>query len=274
MVMVDMHGAQLFVQELGAGPVALVLHGGLGIDQQPYRTLDPLSSVLRMVYVDHRGNGRSSRPDPATLTMTQWADDAAAVATSIVEGLPVVVIGHSFGGFIAQELAIRHPGAVRALILLATTPGQLGEGEEPAPAGPPIPDQFTELLATMSATDRELAESILQLAPAYLHIAPAEALTAAMADTVFSAVAMRRGFEELATWSSVDRLTGVRVPVLVVAGRHDPFAAWPQAHRIADRLPDADLIVFEHSSHFAWLDEPDAFFDTVTDWLTRRHLIP
>ena len=274
MTTLDVNGAQLFVQEVGVGPVALVLHGGLGLDQHLYRRLDPLASMLRLVYVDHRGNGRSSRPDPSTLTMAQWADDAAAVATVVGAGAPVIVIGHSFGGFIAQELAIRHPDAVRALILVTTTPGQLGVDEEPAPAGPPIPEEFAAFLATMPATDEELAAGMGELAPAYLHTAPPETLRESMAGTVFSAVAMRRGFEELATWSSVERLAEVRVPVLVVAGRHDAITAWPQAERIANRVGDADVVILENSAHFPWLEEPDAFFATITDWLSRRQLIP
>jgi proline iminopeptidase len=270
---VDVNGSQLFMQEFGSGPIALVLHGGLGVAQQLYRSLDALATMLHLVYIDHRGNGRSSRPDPDTLTMTQWADDAAAVAALVGNGEPVIVIGHSFGGFIAQELAISHPAVVRALILVATTPGQLGRDELPAPAGPPIPDKFAALLATMPATDGELAAGMADLAPAYLHIAAPELLTALMADTIFSAVAMRRGFEELATWSSVDRLAAVGMPVLVIAGRHDAFTAWPQAERIANRLPDGEVIVFENSAHFPWLDEPAAFFDALMDWLNRRQLI-
>jgi proline iminopeptidase len=271
--MLDVNGAQLFVEQVGSGPVALVLHGGLGVDQQPYRSLDPLASMLHLVYIDHRGNGRSSRPDPATLTMTQWADDAAAVARLCGRGEPVIVIGHSFGGFIAQEMALRHPALVGALILVATTPGQLGTGEQPAPEGPPIPDEFAALLATMPATDDDVAAGMAALAPAYLHTATPETLTASMAETIFSAVAMRRGFEELATWSSVDRLPAVTVPVLLIAGRHDPFTAWPQAERIAKRLPDAEVIVFEKSAHFPWLDEPEAFFAALTDWLTIHQLV-
>jgi proline iminopeptidase len=95
-----------------------------------------------------------------------------------------------------------------------------------------------------------------------------------MAGTVFSAVALRRGLQELTTWSSVDRLAEIRVPVLVVAGRHDAITAWPQAERIVNRLSDADLVVLENSAHVPWLDEPDAFFATITDWLRRRQLIP
>lgn len=265
---------ELFVEVIGQGPPAVVLHGGLGIDHSSYRSLDRLAGDLRLIYFDHRGNGRSARPDPATLTMSGWADDAVAVGRAMAGGESLVVIGHSYGGFIAQELAIRHPGAVRALVLVCTTPGQLGRGELPAPEGAPLPREFEELLASMPETDEELAAAMTQLAPAYLHREDPETLRSLMADTVFSAAAMRRGFEVLATWSSVDRLASIDAPTLVVAGRHDPFTAWPQAHRIADRLPDAEVVVFEHSAHFPWLDEPDRFFDLVPSWLRRRGLVP
>ena len=108
--------------------------------------------------------------------------------------------------------------------------------------------------------------------PAYLHDAPPEMLTSLMTQIVFSATAMRRGFEELAEWSAVDRLHSVDVPTLFIAGRHDAFTAWPQADRIAAKLPDTDVIVFERSGHFPWLEEPDRFFDTVTSWLTAHDI--
>jgi proline iminopeptidase len=263
----NVNGVQLFYEEVGAGPSTLVMHGGLGIDHTSYRSLDPLATCLRLVYYDHRGNGRSSRPDVSELTMENWADDGAALARHVVGSDPVVVIGHSFGGFIAQEMAIRHSDAVRALILVTTTPGQLGVGEAPAPEGPPMPEEFAELLQALPATDDELAAGMARLAPAYLHEAPVEALTSLMADTVFSAAALRRGFEELASWSAVDRLHGVEVPTLLIAGRHDALTSWPQADRIAARMPHAEVVVFERSGHYPWIEEPDEFFDTIKSWL-------
>ena len=267
MAIADVNGVQLFYEAVGAGPPTLVMHGGLGVDHTLYRSLDPLAASLQLIYYDHRGNGRSSRPDEAELTMESWADDAAALARHVAGPDPVVVIGHSFGGFIAQETAIRHGDAVRALILVATTPGQLGVCEVPAPEGPPMPDEFAKLLREMPATDDDVAMGMARLAPAYLHAVPAEWLTSLMAETVFSATAMRRGFEELATWSVADRLAGVDIPTLVIAGRHDAFTSWPQADRIAARLPHAEVVVFERSGHFPWIEEPDSFFDTITSWL-------
>ena len=266
---VEVNGVGLHIEEVGSGPPALVLHGGLGVDQQMYRDLDPLSDVLRLVYVDHRGNGQSGGTLD-TMTMAQWAADAAELARRIGGDEGALVIGHSYGGFIAQELLVSHPDSVRGAVLVTTTPGQLGEGEEPAPEGPPVPEEFVRMLAEVPGSDDELARTWRQLAPAYVHRAPIEGLLAALDRVRFSVAAMARGFEELAVWSSVDRLARVAVPVLLVAGRHDPFTAWPQSERIARRLPDAEVVVLENSGHVPWLDEPDAFFSTVTDWLHRR----
>ena len=269
---IDVDGAEVHVDAVGDGPTALVLHGGLGVDHTMYRTLDPLADRMRLVYVDHRANGRSTG-DAATATMQQWADDAARVADGVAPGEPVIVIGHSYGGFIAQEMMISHPGQVRAAVLLNTTPGQLGTGEAPAPEGPPVPEEFEELLSAMPEDDADLARSYERLAPVLLHRAPAAALGSAMAGTVFRAAAMARGYEVLASWSAVDRLGAVGCPVLVVAGRHDALTAWPQADRIAGRLADAEVVVLEHSGHMPWIDEPEVFFPVVTGWLERRGLL-
>ena len=262
----------LYVEVVGDGVPTLVLHGGLGVDHTVYRSFDELADVLQLIYLDHRGNGRSARPDPATLTMAVWAEDALAVGRAVAGDRPLVVIGHSYGGFIAQELAIRQPDAVAALVLVCTTPGQLGTGEQPAPPGPSVPSVFAEMLASAPEADEDLAAAMAALAPAYVHRADPEVLRSEMSSTVFSASAMRRGFEVLAEWSSVDRLASITAPTLVLAGRYDPFTAWPQADRIARCVSNADIVVFEHSSHFPWLDEPVAFFATLEEWLQRHHV--
>ena len=263
----------IHVEVVGEGPSVLVLHGGLGVDHTLYRSLDELCGGLRLIYLDHRGNGRSARPDPETLTMAGWADDALHVGRAVAGADPFIVFGHSYGGFVAQELAIRHPTDVRALLLVCTTAGQLGTGEEPAQPGPPIPVEFEALLSSPPESDADVAAGMATLAPAYVHRVEPERLRDLMADTVFSASAMRRGFEVLSTWSSVDRLRSITAPTLVVAGRHDPFTSWPQADRIAAHMPNAEVIVFEESSHFPWIDEPEAFSATIRQWLAGHELL-
>ncbi len=267
MATVEINGTSLFYTLTGSGQTCLVMHGGLGLDHTLYRTLDPLDQHVRLVYYDHRGNGRSGRPPLESLTMEQLADDAATLAASL-SSEKVVVFGHSYGGFIAQEFALRHPDRVSALILCDTTPGQLGAEEpEDESAGPPPPPEFIEMISNPPTTDQELGAAFRGLIPAYLHRRAAADLESALAGTIFSVAAMNRGFEILSQWSSVDRLGSVDIPTLLLVGSHDAFTSPSQSHRMARRLPHSEVVEFDDSGHIPWLDEPERFFQVVGDWL-------
>src|SRR4051794_20343094 len=111
-----LNGTTIYYETVGDGPPCLVLHGGLGVDHSLYRDLDALTDRVQLVYFDHRHNGRSGRPALDTITMPQLADDAVALADHL--GFDTfIVLGHSYGGFVAQELAIRYPARVDALVL-------------------------------------------------------------------------------------------------------------------------------------------------------------
>lgn len=252
----------------GTGPPWMVVHGGLGVDHLIYRrTLVPLADSFRVVLFDQRGNGRSTPVDLATVTIEQLADDVAALADTL--GLDrFSVLGHSYGGFVAQEFALRHPGRLDRLVLVATTPGGLGASESPDDdQGPPPPDELLSLLAAPPATDEEMGAMMYRLLPFYFPKADAESIAALFEGTVFRAGVLRRGFEVLSRWSSVDRLGSIAAPTLVLVGSHDVFTSVPQSFRISRRIPDATTLVFEHSGHFPWIEEPDAFFAALRDWL-------
>jgi proline iminopeptidase len=67
----EVNQTTLFYTPFGHGPTCLVMHGGLGIDHTMYRSLDPLGEHMRLIYYDHRGNGRSGRLGMETLTIEQ-----------------------------------------------------------------------------------------------------------------------------------------------------------------------------------------------------------
>ena len=263
-----LNGTSIYFVEHGDGPPCLVLHGGLGYDHTVYRhAFDRLGDRLRVVYYDQRGNGRSGRPPLETLTMEQLADDAAGLLDHL--GLPAaVVIGHSYGGFIAQELAIRHPDSVAGLVLVGTTPGQPGEADDPAAdPGPPPPPEVLAAMSTPVETDEAFEQVARQLLPYYVHAISAEAFAPLMAETIFDVSAMARSMELVPTWSTVDRLDQVRAPTLVVVGGHDVFCSPPQSVRIARQIRHAELEVLPESGHFPFLEEPDRFFARLDAWL-------
>jgi proline iminopeptidase len=265
------NGTSIHYELDGRGPSCLVLHGGLGLDHVLYRrTLAPLAERLRLVHLDHRGNGRSAAVALDTVTMQRLADDATALADRL--GLErFSVLGHSYGGFIAQELALRHGSRLEGLILVATTPGQLGRDESADDEqGPPPPADLVARLSSLPASDDELATRMGELLPYYFHTMDPDHVAPLFEGTIYRAGMMTRGFEVLSTWSSVDRLGEIAAPTLLLVGRHDVFTSYPQSYRIARRIPDAEIVVFEGSGHFPWIEEPDVFFAAVCDWLGRK----
>jgi proline iminopeptidase len=93
-------GYRLNVEELGAGFPVIVLHGGPGMDHSTFRPyLDPLGDDFRLLYVDERGQGRSERVDPATLSIEVFARDVDQLAEALDLG-SFALLGHSFGAII------------------------------------------------------------------------------------------------------------------------------------------------------------------------------
>lgn len=101
-------------------PTVLVLHGGPGADHSHYRPeWDALADVAQLVYLDHRGNGRSEHGAQEHWTLAQWADDARAFCDAVGIFKPIV-LGVSFGGIVAQAYATRHADHPAKLILVST----------------------------------------------------------------------------------------------------------------------------------------------------------
>jgi proline iminopeptidase len=267
---VEIGATTLDCEEVGDGPPCLIAHGGPGVNHRLYRSLDPLGSARRLIYWDHRGHGRSAPLPPGDVEISLFADDAVALADRLgIESF--ALFGHSFGGWVAQEIAIRHPQRVSALVLAATTPGQPGSDESPEDdQGPPPPPEVADLLASRPRTDIDVVQAYTALAPHFLRTADTRDFLLALRDGPVSADSWRRVFDALGRWSSVDRLAMIDCPTLVLAGRHDVFCSPPQLVRIARRIRGAEQVVFENSGHFMWLEEPDAFFGLLGPWL-RSH---
>jgi len=128
---VTVNGAKLFFDVEGASlvpdgpemrekPTVIMVHGGPGGDHsvsKPY--FSQLSDIAQVIYYDHRGNGRSEACDNSTWTLDQWGDDLAGLCDALGIEKPIV-IGTSFGGFVTQSYATRHPDHASKLILIST----------------------------------------------------------------------------------------------------------------------------------------------------------
>lgn len=128
---VQVNGAKLFVDVDGEGlaprgadmvekPSVVLVHGGPGADHSLAKPFfSQLTDIAQVVYYDHRGNGRSELCDERTWTLDQWGDDLKGLCDALGVERPIV-IGTSFGGFVALSYATRHPGHAAGLVLIST----------------------------------------------------------------------------------------------------------------------------------------------------------
>ena len=271
-----MRDTQLFCEIVGDGPLLLALHGGLGLDHRYLRPwLDPLAESARVAFFDLRGHGRSQGRE--TLAHADHGT-LCADTESLREQLgaeQVFVFGHSYGGFLALEYALRYPNRVAGLVLCATaaSTAHIPAALELAPSRG-VPDALSALrgaLAQPARSDKEFADSWSAVLPLYFHGNDPRRSAAMFADTVFSSEGYNQAFFKwLPTYDVRDRLGGIDAPALVLSGADD----WIMSPRLAGdelaaRLSRSDHVVFEQSGHFPFVEESQLFADTVSRWLRR-----
>lgn len=114
----SVNGIRLYYEEHGSGEPILCIHGGGSTAMMWEDAFGDLSRLGRVIGYDRRGCSRSERPDPyQRTTVAKQADDAAALLDAL-DAWPAIVIGRSYGGAVAVELALRNPDRVLALALL------------------------------------------------------------------------------------------------------------------------------------------------------------
>jgi pimeloyl-ACP methyl ester carboxylesterase len=125
------NGVRLFFDVEGAGlvpdgpimrekPTLLMLHGGPGFDHSIYKpAYSALADIAQIIYLDHRGNGRSEDGARESWNLAQWGDDVHAFCEALGIVDPVV-LGASFGGMVALAYATRHPAHPSKLVLIST----------------------------------------------------------------------------------------------------------------------------------------------------------
>jgi len=248
------------------------MHGGLGVDHTQFREwLHPLGDVLRLVYYDHRGNGRSGRPPIETLTLGQLADDGDALRSHLGYE-KVAVLGHSFGGCIALQYALRYPQHLARLLLVGTTAAWdyaeeiVAELHQRAPGA----DVLTAFL-DVPTDDAEFARSQKLVATTLgFHTFDPLRVERLFGSTIWSAAACARSRELMADCNVASRLGEIAVPTLILAGRHDFFCPPSQAARLHRGIRGSEMVVFERSGHYPFIEEADAFRSAVRRWLAAR----
>ncbi|HRK70664.1 MAG TPA: alpha/beta fold hydrolase [Micropepsaceae bacterium] len=276
---ISVNGQRIFFDVVSAGlspvgaamrekPALIVLHGGPGFDHANMRPeFDCFADVAQVIYLDHRGNGRSHPSDPATWTLDQWADDIAAFCDALGIVRPII-FGQSFGGMVAQAYAVRHPGHAGGVIF-SSTAARMNL--------PAILDAFARL---GGGNARDIAERFWTRGDDaaiadYMRVCMPLYNTRPRAGGEEAAQRVIRRMEVFRHFSLPGRemwrmdfraaLAGVTVPALVLSGDSDPVTPAVCSQEIFDALPGGHkaLHVFEKTGHGAYRDAPERVFPVV-----------
>lgn len=252
----DVGGSPLFFEQGGSGPPLLMIGGTGGDLRRPETRFDgPFRRHFEVLSYDQRGMGQSFKGD-GPFTMADYADDAARLMDAL-GWADAHVVGVSFGGMVAQEFVLRHPGKVRRLILCCTASGGAGGSSYPYHALSQMRrDEMAALKVKIADTrhDDAWAEANPQAYRMLLALAAADPFAAEPGHDEGAArqIAARAHHD---TW---DRLPAISCPVLVAGGRHDGIAPPATVTALADRIPGAQLRFFE-GGHLFMLEDKAAW---------------
>jgi 3-oxoadipate enol-lactonase len=247
-------------QGAGAG-VPVVLSHALGVDLSMWDDLAAQLAVHHPVLrYDHRGHGGSAVPE-GPYAMADLVGDAARIVREWGRG-PVVFVGLSMGGMVAQGLAIRHPELVRGVVLANTTarqpPGAAAVWAERIAAvrerGMAAVAEAT-LQRWFTAPFHETRPDVVERVRRTLQRCDVDGYAASCA-----AVAQ-------VDW--LDELHQVRCPALVLAGAHDAGTTPAMGRQIAERIAGARFVQLDDAAHLSVVERPQAFSDALVAWVSQ-----
>lgn len=211
----------------------MLLHGAAGSWHNFRLQIQWLQARFRVLTLDLRGHGLSPWPGPSSVT--DFVDDVAELVEKRIQG-DFAVIGHSFGGCLALELAVRMPDRVRGVALLNTA-GRI-------PAGP--------LYRLLQLCGR-FSHWVAQIEPYWL--------------SVHGSVCHQLLWHTLPGWQTAALAPAVLAPCLVLCGRNDSLIPWRESQELARRLPNARFHRIDQGRHVCMWEHPKVVQEQLGLWL-------
>jgi pimeloyl-ACP methyl ester carboxylesterase len=262
MAFVENQGAKIYWDEQGQGePVLLIM--GLGYPSAMWhRTRPALASRYRTIALDNRGIGRSDVPQ-GPYPIALMASDAVAVLDAAgIESAHV--FGVSMGGMIAQQFALQYPARVRSLILGCTVAG-----------GPSAVRAEAEATQMLMRRDKMSPEQAAEAAVPFIYdpTTPREKIDEDLTirrPWFPSPEGYAAQLQGILGWEAYSRLGQIVAPTLVIHGESDRLVPPGNAKLIADRIPNAKLIMIPHASHLFLTDQTEVAHRVILDFLAAQ----
>ena len=208
---------------------------------------------------DQPGYGHSPIVEPYDLEHVSAS--LARLIESVAKGEPVVLVGHSMGGLIAQETYVRHPKLVKALALCFTSPAFAGGSSE-----------FTKQFIAARIDPLDEGQSMAQIAAGLI---PTMGSNSKLAEQIMAGVppdTYRKAVQLLTTFDRRKELADIKVPTLLIAGSEDKTAPPAVMEKMAGKIPGAEYVLLEGCGHLGPMDQPDAFNEALHFFLQNHGL--
>ena len=275
--------AALFCREVGDGLPIIVLHGGPDFDHRYLLPdLDRLADSFRLIYYDQRGRGRSAENvRPEEVSIRSDVEDLERLRKHLRLD-SVAILGHSWGGLLALEYAIRHAHNLSHLVLLSPAPASrddyhrwrqerrthaaadvaeletLRSGAQ-YQAGDPdaVADYYRVHFRSTLRQAKHLDQVIHSLRSSFTREGILEAR--AVEDQLMQETWLAHEYDLL------PELEPIRIPTLIIHGEHDLIPA-ACAERIAHAIPTARFVLLKDCGHFSYLERPEQVHQEVCDF--------
>ena len=287
---VDAKGVMIFYEEFGKGKPLMIVHGGPGASHDyflPY--LLPLARNYRLIFIDERGSGKSERlDDVAKYTVENMVEDVEAVRSALGIG-KMALLGHSYGGVLAQAYALKYQNNLSHLILCSTFPStsQMNEvfvkiKENMAPElrdrinkmeseglfGHGLPyerNRYTNEYK-IAAWGEGYFPYLYQRNPDPDYDPAGEAFSWALYREMWGSHGEYVIDGNLKLVEYVDKLPSIKVPTLINCGDHDECAP-SLSKEMHDKIAGSELVIFPQSGHMTFVDQSDLFIKAIKDFL-------
>ena len=292
---VDSHGALIYYMSVGQGAPLMIIHGGPGASHEYFLPhLLPLMRSNRLIFIDERGSGKSSKlEDPHQYTVANMVEDIETVRQALGLG-KISLLGHSFGGVLAEAYALKYQQHLSHLILGST----FASTKE-------LNAALSKMKAAMPEKDRERVEA-LEAAGLY---GKGEAWEHGRYPEEYAKLAWGNGYfpylyqknpdpnydavsgntdtawdvyREM--WGShgefvvdgnlteveyVNKLSQIKVPTLIIVGDHDESDP-KMSEEMHAKIAGSKLVILPQSGHMTFVDQPGKFLATVSGFVAGR----
>lgn len=257
-------------------PVLFLLHGGPGGDHLRFKLHSiGLQDVAQLVFIDHRGCGRSKKTKASDYTLENNIEDIEALRKHL--GLnKICILGGSYGGIVGQGYAIRYPQYVEKLILAVTSPSyrfiELARRNLHARGTPKQIKAGEDLFEGKFKNSKKL-EKFFQIMESLYSVKAKKTgkHIYGKSQTIWSHEALNQGFGDfLRKFDFIPDLKKIKAPTLVLAGDRDWICDPQESRTIAKLIPNAKLKIFKNCGHAIANDAQKNYLTTIKRFLKNK----